>query len=61
MGIGRHTSFMPVGMREQPYMHASVCTALDTHRCRAVLSLVHVQIEDVPDALPEQPEPVVAQ
>jgi hypothetical protein len=34
---------------------------LDTHRCRAVLSLVQVQTEEVPEALPVQPEPVVAQ
>ena len=61
MGIGRHVSLVPTGMREQPYMHASVSTRFETHRCRAVLSAVHVQIAVVPEADPAQPEPVVAQ
>jgi hypothetical protein len=61
MGIGRQVSSIPVGMREQPYMHGSVCTLLETQRCRAVLSLVQVQTADVPEALPAQPEPELAQ
>jgi hypothetical protein len=58
MGMGRHVSSTPIALREHPYMHASVCTALITQRCRERLSPVQVQMALLPDALPMHPPPI---
>ncbi len=51
------TSLTPVGITVHPLAQLSVCTALETQRWRERRSAVHVQIDEVPDALDEHPVP----
>ncbi len=51
-GALAQVSSTPTALATQPFAHASVCTMLETHRCRERRSAVHVHVGALPEALP---------